>query len=537
MTMVGVALISLIGNLGKASLAARRQMTCGMLAQSSMNQLKNMDFYYLFAVDSSSSAYGLIKAGSPWTAYPYTAVLNGIQSSLSAAGFDRFKVSIIFMRRDTTDANHNGMTSDLIPFTDDGHGVDAYDPNIKYYDQNGDGDYYDTYVSNGRIVAEQPDTHIKQVTLDVYDQGQIVCSQTSLISLEQFQPGSDPSSESILSLLVSTPTNNAYLYQSLTPQQQASLAISLVKPYPANIVQMEADSNVPLLMVGQTEPIGTVNFYVGGSGILDSVAADSFGDFSFPAVSLTSNLVEGSNQITAQTVKGTLTSPLAIENVLLDVSPPVISGETPQGAAGTCAPYVAATLSDPGVSTTTTSGICPSVITMEVNGSTVNFSYDAASGNVVWIDTVTGSAPDLNSGTYSVYLEAGDYAGYKATSTWTFTPSVNDPDNSAPSIAQPSPIGGSAGSDDPTISAKIFDNQSGIVPSSIQMSVDGVVVVSSGIGNIGSAYDPSAGTVSYAPPAAYGSGSMHTVSLTVSHCAQNPPADVSNNDTWNFTVP
>ncbi|MDE1977163.1 MAG: hypothetical protein KGI84_07895, partial [Elusimicrobia bacterium] len=37
MTVVGLSLVSLIGKATQASLAARRQMTCGTLAQSAMS--------------------------------------------------------------------------------------------------------------------------------------------------------------------------------------------------------------------------------------------------------------------------------------------------------------------------------------------------------------------------------------------------------------------------------------------------------------------------------------------------------------------
>ncbi|MDE2290885.1 MAG: hypothetical protein KGL53_02275 [Elusimicrobia bacterium] len=534
MTVAGLSLIAMIQQAMLATIKAREVMACGRMTQAGFARLKNIDFYDVFAVDSSSSAYGLVEAGAPWTAYPYKAVLDDYKSTLALSKFDRFTLSVVFMRRDSTDSNANGLTSDLVEFSDDGTGKDRYDSAIKYYDQNGDGDTHETYTSGGRTVAEEPDTHIKRVTLGVYRRGVLACSQTELVSLEQFQAVSDPSSESVLSLLVSTPSNNAVLYQAVTADQQASRALALHKSYPDSVVQVEADSLAPLAFVGETAPLATVNLYVGASGVLDTLAADSAGGFSQTSLAVTNQLAEGSDSLVAQATKGGLTSPIAARSVVLDVSPPAVSGATPVGAVSTLAPYVAVTLTDPGLSTTTTSGICPDVTTLEVNGSTVDFTYDAASGKVVWVDSTTNTAPVLAAGTYTAYVEAGDYAGYKTTYTWTFTASITDPDHSAPSIADKSPIG-AAGSDLPVISVKVFDNQSGIIPSSIQLTLDGAVVVDSS--TVSAAYDPDSGTVSYTPPAAFTPGSSHDVTVTASHFATSPSDKVTSTDAWSFTVP
>ena len=140
----------------------------------------------------------------------------------------------------------------------------------------------------------------------------------------------------------------------------------------------------------------------------------------------------------------------------------------------------------------------------------------------------------LSSGVYTAYAEAGDYAGYRTTHSWTFTLAVSGTDNSAPSIANKAPSG-MAGSQLPVISAKVFDNQSGINPLSIVMKLDGVVVVDSS--TISGAYTPQNETVSYTPSAAFASGSSHTVELRVSHFATDPADKVESVDTWNFNVP
>lgn len=529
LTIVGLSVLSLLQRVTIVTFKARQQLACGRMAQTGFSRIRNMDFYDVFAVDSSSANFGL------HSTFPYMAVLDGIKSTLAANSFDRYAVSVTFMRRDTTDSNHDGSTSDLVPFTDaNGDGVDDYDSNIKYYDQNGDGDYFETYVSGGRTVAEQPDTHIKRVTFAVYRQGRQICSQTELVSLEQFNPSSNPSSEAALSLEVSTPSNGAYLYDDSNASLDASRGLTLSKSYPSSVVQLRADGASPLSAAGVTSPLATVNLYAGGSGVLDTPAADSAGGFSMSAALVTADLVEGSNHLSAQAVKGTFSSPIAAVDVVLDKVPPTATGMTPSGTVNSLAPYVAATLADTGASTTVVSGICPDVITMEIDGATVAYKYDAGTGVVEWVDSASGAPPVVSSGTYTAYVEAGDYAGYKTTQTWTFTLAVSDTDNSAPSISNKDPIG-AAGSDLPVISVRVFDNQSGIIPSSITLWVDGAVVVDAA--TIGSAYDPATGTVSYTPSGPFASGSTHSVQVSASHFAANPADKVTSTDSWSFTVP
>ena len=529
MTVVGLALIGMIQKISVVSLKAREQHTCARMAQTGFSRLKNMDFYYLFTVDSASASYGGLHVN-----YPYYSVLNGLKTTLSASAFDRYTIGVTFMRRDTTDSNSDGSSSDLAPFTDaNGDLIDDVDSAIRYFDQNTDGDYYETYVANGRTVAEQPDTHIKQVALTIYRRGRVACSQTELVSLEQFMPGSNPSSESSLSLMISTPPNNAFLYRQTTTAQSNSRSLPLAKPYPSSVVHLRADTASWLTVTGEATPLATVNLYVGSSGILDTLTTGADGTFAGWASNSTLAFVEGNNRLTGQAIKSSFSSPLAAHTVLLDYAPPTTSAMTPTGATDTGAPFVAATLSDLGVTTTTTSGICPDVITMKVNGSTVAFAYNSATGLIVWVDSATDTVPIVSTGSYTAYIEAGDYAGYKTTQAWTFTVSYPDTDNSSPSTANKTPSGASAPVL-PVISVRVFDNQSGIIPTSIRLLVDGGVVVDSS--NIGAAYDPATGTVSYTPSAAFAPGSSHLVEIRASHFATDPADKIESVDTWNFTV-
>ena len=529
MTTVSVSMIGMIQKSMVVSLRAREQQTCSRLSQTAAARLKNIDFYLLFAADSSLADNGL------QASYPYQAVLNGIKATLASAKFDRYRVQVSFMRRDSSDSNGNGQITDLIPFADaNGDLVDDYDSNVRSFDQNGDGDYYDAYTSAGRTVAEQPDTHIKRVTVDIYRRSRLVCSQTELISLEQFGGDYNPSSESVLSLLVSTPTNSSFLYRDDTPGLQSARGLAIAKAYPAEIAQFRADAASPLVISGETDPLAVVRFYVDASAELSNVSADSLGVFSAAPIPVTAALLEGAGTLRAQATKGSYNSPITVRSVILDVSPPRALGGTPAGTVNTLAPYVGIILSDPGISTTVTSGICPDVISLRVNGADVPYTFDAMSGQLVWVDSVTGTVPVLSSATYTAVVEAGDYAGYKTTGSWTFTLALPDTDNSPPAVAEKSPIGGAA-SQLPVISVRVFDNQSGIVPSSIELRVDGAVVVNAS--NVGPAYDAGTGVVSFTPSAAFEPGSSHTVQITASHWATTPADRVTSIESWNFTVP
>ncbi len=528
-SLVGLSLLGLIQRGTMAAFKAREQATCTRMLETGFSRLKNIDFYLLFAADSQSSNYGL------QASYPYKTVLDGLAASLAASKFGRFKVKTSFMRRDSSDANADGLNSDLIAFADsDSNLIDDYDPGIRYRDQNLDGDYYDTYLSGGRTVAEEPDTHAKQVTFEVYRNGRLVCSRSELITLEQFTGAPNPSSEAVLALLLSTPTNNANLYRALTANQIAARALAIDKAYPADAAALRADSGSPLPVSGETDPLAAVNLYLGTSGVLDSGTADMAGAFSVFSPNVTAALVEGSNLLVAQATKDAYTSPVTNRTLLLDLGIPGTSNPLPTGTADTLAPFVAVNLFDLGLATTAVSGICPDVITLKVGGTAVNHTYDSTTGRVVWIDSMTNTVPILSSAAYTAVIQAGDYAGYKTTYSWTFTLSVPDTDNSAPAVSNKSPIG-MAGSQLPVISVRLQDNQSGINPLSLQMTLDGAVVVSSA--TIGSAYDPETGTVSYTPPAAFASGSFHDVEIRGSHFSQSPADKIESVDSWSFSVP
>ncbi|HNC73586.1 MAG TPA: hypothetical protein PK362_01690, partial [Elusimicrobiota bacterium] len=220
----------------RASLGARQQMAGNNLLQSIHTRLLNMDFYNVFSVNSSSPNFGL------WAAYPEKTALTTLWQSAQNVGFTGFAIDVAFMRRDLSDANGNGLTTDLVPFTDVNHdGVDDFDPNLRYFDQNADGDFYDRYGPTN--LPEQPDTHIKKLDIVLYKGAAAVASRKGdLLSLEQFSGSESASSEAAFALRVDAPDNSAVLYRAVTPAQTAALNLPVAKSFPASPAAVRADA-------------------------------------------------------------------------------------------------------------------------------------------------------------------------------------------------------------------------------------------------------------------------------------------------------
>lgn len=518
------------------SVKAREQMSAGRLAQLIFSKLKSIDFYFLFNYDSNLTNYGLSGTYGPETSqsstYQYLATLNQIKSIIKAsAGFDRFTIENTFMRRDSSDVNGNGLTSDLINFIDANSDLkDDYLASVLYYDKNGDGDYYDSYVSTvtNRKIAEQPDTHIKYVTLKLYKKNELLHQESQLISYELFTGIESQASDAALKLFVTQPANATYLYNLNTTERQNAFNLTITKSYPAEVIAYRADFVNPTRLWGETDPNAVVHFYLNTPVTeLDNRTASIGGEFDFQSTPVTNALTEGENTILAMATRDNMYSPYAPRDVILDLNPPTISSQTPTGTVNDKMPRVGCVVSDTILTTGVPSGICQDVLCMKNGSAEVYYQYDSASGEIVWIDLTTSLSPILSTGTYTVTVETGDNAYYKVKSSWTFTVDIQDPDNSAPSIAQKSPIG-STSNPQPEIKCKVFDNQSGINPSSIIFKVDSVVVSHS--------YNNQTGFVSWTPSSAYSNGSYHTVEITVSHWATTPADKVTSTDSWGFTV-
>ncbi len=515
------------------------------LAEMAFSKFKTVEYYYLFDSDSALPSFGLTGTFGPVTlqkaSYPYMGVLNAIDAAMRKYKVDRWTISVVYKLRDVSDVNGNGLTGDLRDFTDaNGDRVDDYDPSIKYYKANpaADADYYDTYTSASlnKIVTEAPDTNLKEATLKLYRNGAVIHTQVELISLEMLSGIESKSSGAELKLLITSPENNAYLYDLMTPARANAFALAISKACSADIVAYRADAASPLVLDGETSPLATVKFYRNSMGGTPhhNQAASSMGNFNFWAFGLTAALGEGENILYAQATKDTFFSPYAQRKVVLDLKPPEITGQSPVGTVNDLVPYVGAVLTDSAVSTGAASGICEEATSMKVNGSTVPFSYDPATGRLAWEDPATGLPLKLiNGNSYSLLVEGGDRARYKVSAAWNFTVSVAGTDHSAPSVANKVPSGFTA-EPLPEISCKVFDNQSGVDLDSIVLKVDGVVVVSSA--NISGHWDAQGQRVFYRQETPFSSSSSHTAEIFVSHWADDPADKKTSVDTWSFNV-
>lgn len=542
LSILGLSLAYMFQYLAIVAVKTRENSYTSRLASAAFAKLKTAEYYYVFGCDSALANYGLSGTYGPVTlqknAYPYLGLLRDVTRLANRYSVDRWTLDVKFKLRDVSDANANGLYSDLRDFTDaNADGRDDYDPGVRYYRANNDADYYDTYVSTalGKTASELPDTNLKEVTLKLYRRGKVIHAQSDLISLEMLSGIENRASGAELKMFVNQPANDTCLYDLSTAGRAAAFALPLAKAYPPEVVAYRADSTQYLRLWGETVPLAGVKFHVNSmTDVSDTVQADSSGGFDFQSMPVTNDLQEGENTIYAQATKDTYYSPFAPRRVTRDLNPPAIAGQTPSGTVADLMPYVGATLTDSPLFSGTPCGVCREVITLRVNGAEAVYEYSQSDGKLSWRDQATGLPFKLSDGSsYTVYLEGGDNAYYKVNSTWTFTVSIAATDNSKPAVANKVPSGASAPAL-PEISCRVFDNQSGIDPYSISLKLDGAVVVSSG--NIAGHWDPESGTVAYTPPAGFDPGSAHTAEVTVSHWANDPPDKKTHVEAWNFTV-
>jgi len=533
---ITIGILAMLQSSIVASVKAREQMSAGRLAQLIFSKLKAVDFYYLFNYDSDLLNYGLSGTYGPATSqsatYPYLTVLNNIKTIIKTAGFDRFTVEVTFMRRDYSDANTNGLTSDLINFIDENpvNKIDDYLSSVRYYDSNSDLDYYDTYISSitSKKIAEEPDTHMKYVTLKLYKKEETIHQESQLISFELYTGMESQASDAALKLFVTQPENATTLYDLTYLARLNAFNLTITKTYPTTVIAYRADTVNPIRLWGETDPQSSVHFYLNAPITeLDNTTADISGEFDFQSSGVTNALSEGENTIYAMATRDAMYSPYSTRDVLLDISPPTISSPTPSGTIADLTPWVGCLITDTVITTGTASGICSDIICMKINSVEVEHQYNSETGEVIWIDSTTSTYPQLTNGTYNVTIEAGDNAYYKVMSSWTFTVSVSDPDNSAPAIAEKSPIG-TCSESMPEMKCKVSDNQSGINPGSIIFRVDGVIVSHT--------YNPGTKFVSWTPSTPLINFVSHTVEISVSHWATSPADKVTSTESWSFNL-
>ncbi len=561
LAIVSVTFSTVLRFMSKTAVRSRQETAASEIAQKFFSRLNSVPYPYVFDLDSSKPKYGLAGNFGPvsnqTTSYPYLSAFDDVQTSLQPYKFDKFTFDIRFMTRDLSDINSDGSTADLRPFIDLNHDrIDDYDggassASLRYFDQNGDGDFNDTYFTSNEI-TEQPNTHLKEGTFRLYKGGQVVYQDVRLVSWEKFTGAEGKAAGASLRIVVSTPAENSAVYQQSNAAQAASLSVNLASVYPPEVSAVRGDPASPLRATGQTSPSAAINWTVETSTnpVLDVCASDANGDFDCALPNVTAALNEGMNTLYGQTIKTVYYSPWNATTFVYDVNPPTFTLTTALSTSTVKnrQPVVRAKYVDrPLIAGRQVSGVNLSVLRLAgansplvLSSNTLSYNYDPLTNDMTWVDSATGLPPVLSTGTYTVVFEGGDNAFYKARSTWTFTVDIGDfTDGSDPHIVNESPMGG-AGTNMPTISCDVYDRQSGIMMNSISMILDGSVVVSSAAGNLYSAYQPNAaqsgGTLTYTPQSALSSGN-HTVRVTVSHWGESPAGNVSSTDAWNFWVP
>lgn len=550
--IIAYALGGVLMYIAKTSVQAREQSTSTDLAQRFFTRLDNIPYTFVFDMDSSSTNFRLNgtfgDVSTQRNPYPYLASLNEFKTLMLGHKIDRFTLDVQFMARDFGDVNSNGQTTDLRYYTDliSPANIDDYETGLRYFDQNGDGDYFDYYSSPQ--VTEQPHTRLKQVTFKLYKSSRTVYTETRLVSWEKFTGTAGQAAGATLTLIVSTPSEGSGVYTLIKSTHIQSFNIALGTAYPSDVTAFRADSTTLLHIMGETTPSATFSWRLETttSTISDTCTADVYGVFDCTMTNITPQLTEGTNKIWGQAYKAAYYSPWSPTTVIRDVSTPTITGisPTPGTTIYNLQPTVRALLKDtPHSAGKTVADIEPSVIRLfrTSTANVLNHDYSVTDDYVTWIDSNTSLPPILNTGTYMIGLVGGDRAYYKVRSTWTLSIQASTHDLTMPSIDTVSPADLSdVATNPPTISCNIYDDQSGIRLSSVTLSLNSTVVLSTATENFRSYYSPLSGqngiTLSYTPTEALPSG-WHTVEVDAAHWAVVPSSTVARSYSWLFRVP
>ncbi len=555
--VIGIIFYSLSGVLmymSKTTIKAREQAICTDLAQRFFTRLDNIPYTFVFDMDSSSANFRLNgtfgDVSTQRNPYPYLASLNEFHSYMIGHKVDRFTFDIRFMARDFGDLDSDGQTTDLRVYVDtDANSVDDYEMGLRYFNQNGDGDFFDYYGSPQ--VTEQPHTRLKEGTLTFYKSGQAIYTETRLISWEKFTGAAGQAAGATLTLVVSTPSEGSSVYTLATSTHSRSFNISLATAYPSDVAAFRSDASSPIHIMGETTPDATFSWRIGTttSTVSDTCGADYVGLFDCTLTNIAPRLTEGTNIIWGQSYKGAYYSPWSPTTIVRDISTPTITNISP--GPGTTfynrQPTVRAMLKDtPHATGNAVAGIESSVIRLfrTSTPTILNHEYDSSDNYVTWIDSDTTFPPILSTGTYIIGLEGGDRAYYKVKSTWTITVAASTHDLTVPEIETTSlsPMG-VIFDNQPTIYCSIYDNESGIRLSSVTMTLTGssgsTVVVSSYTGNFMSVYSPLSSqngiSISYVPPTALPPDS-YTVQMDFAHWAVSPSSTMARSYGWGFVV-
>ncbi len=528
--LIVAALFVLVRGTTRALARSSRSTRGERVLANGISSVKSMNFYNVFAFNSDATNFGIIGSVNGRPTHPNIDGLNNFLTTVRAAGYTRFTLDVTYMRRNSTGQQQ------LVPFEDDGipagstanDKIDDVDPTVRYFDQNLDGDFNDTYLDvTGRTISEVPNTDIKNVTLNLWEGSQIALSHTFLLTNGLFTSENVSAPDASLTLNVSTPPPIGIAYRYITAEQQAAQNLSIYYPYPLYYPASRADSVQPLTIAGITAPLAFVRFSIGNYTVITSLAADAFGSFSGNPIALTTPLVEGDNYVLAFSSRASNRSPYVQRVIRLDIRKPIFSNPFPPIGPNvhTLSPQVDINFSDDTTSTSAVSGICAAVLSLKSNGIRKTVRYNPNTATMKWVNDTTGLPETLADNTdYLIEVEGGDFAHYKENASWTFHTQLLLPDNTAPVVSNCGVS--STAQRRPTLSVMIADDQSGIVPSSIVFKVDGVDVVSQTLGNIADYYNPKTGSVSYTPLSDLSTGS-HTYSLSGDHWASDAPQNGS----------
>lgn len=441
---------------------AKKELVSSRLLQDIFTRLRSINFYSIFDLDTSQSNFGLVfGAGHPLPGYDLHTqkAIQSLHSDVVKAGMTHFTVKVEFMRRSLTGSASGGAynlvpvnTGGVIPTPGSGGipGVktcDIFDSKVCYEDFNGDGDFFEgPNIALGRP-SEFPDTHIKLVTVCLFDnRGGTVRKDTQLISLEGFSGSQNIAQQSEFLIGLNTPPPESILYSTASAFLHDAWNLPILTPFLGSFISPVWGDD--LQVSGITEPNATVNFKIGT--LNSSLFSDAGGNFFGMITNAGAALNEGWNSIQAQAIKpGGYSSPWLSHAVIFDLSPPRIHFPTPAPSTivPSLRPYVEATFSDQSLSgTTTISGLgrpphC--YLRRDDDGFTasdeVPCSADPLTGRIVFSDSEHSTflpTKKLEDGhNYFALIESEDRALYKATTSWMFRAELF-PDTNIPPVIE-----------------------------------------------------------------------------------------------------
>lgn len=180
---------------------------------------------------------------------PIKPILTDFLVKVKSAGFDRFRIDVIYERRDSTpNSGSSSYTDEFVPwsFTVSGFpsgqilppvgggiagGCSPVDPSLCFQDINSDKDYWD--VVDGK--PETPFTGLKLVTVTVYKSGEPVgVKQGNVLSKWGLSGQEVGSGQSPLKLKLVYPKPNTWAFQ-LAPHTKHALELRTRRTYPSSI--------------------------------------------------------------------------------------------------------------------------------------------------------------------------------------------------------------------------------------------------------------------------------------------------------------